>query len=124
MSALYNVYVSKPFALTYEGIASPWSPRMRAWTGDPVPESLVRKRSPLELQGAAVFQYKNCRNCHALEGRGGMRGPDLAGVGARLTLDQLIDQISNGTPGGGKNRSRSLAPISTNSSSTWPPKTW
>jgi ubiquinol-cytochrome c reductase cytochrome b subunit len=53
------------------------------------------------LMGAVVFQNKNCRNCHALEGVGGERGPDLTLVGARLTRDQLIDQISNGTPGGG-----------------------
>ena len=48
-----------------------------------------------------MFQNKNCRNCHALEGIGGRRGPDLTAVGTRLTRDQLIDQISNGTPGGG-----------------------
>src|SRR5262249_9443420 len=55
---------------------------------------------PLQLQGAALFQNKNCRNCHALEGSGGKRGPDLTTVGTRLTRNQLIDQISNGTPGG------------------------
>ena len=44
-----------------------------------------------------VFQNKNCRNCHALDGIGGRRGPDLTTVGTRLTRDQLIDQISNGT---------------------------
>ena len=48
-----------------------------------------------------MFQNKNCRNCHALEGSGGRRGPDLTTVGTRLTRDQLIDQVSNGTPGGG-----------------------
>ena len=48
-----------------------------------------------------MFQNKNCRNCHALEGVGGRRGPDLTAVGTRLTRDQLIDQVSNGTPGGG-----------------------
>ena len=48
-----------------------------------------------------MFQNKNCRNCHALDGIGGRRGPDLTIVGTRLTRDQLIDQISNGTPGGG-----------------------
>jgi len=48
-----------------------------------------------------VFQTKQCRNCHILGDSGGRRGPDLTYVGARLTADQLIDQISNGTPGGG-----------------------
>jgi len=87
--------------LTYQGVTSPWSPEMTAWSGDPVPEQLVRNSSPLRLQGALVFQNKNCRNCHALEGQGGRRGPDLTTVGTRLTPDQLIDQVSNGTPGGG-----------------------
>src|SRR5205807_251163 len=87
--------------LTYQGATSPWSPKMTAWSSDPVPENLVRNSTPLQLQGAVIFQFKNCRNCHALEGVGGRRGPDLTGVGARLTENQLIDQVSNGTPGGG-----------------------
>jgi ubiquinol-cytochrome c reductase cytochrome b subunit len=87
--------------LTYQGATSPWSPEMTAWSGDPVPEDMVRDRAPLRLQGALVFQNKDCRNCHALEGSGGRRGPDLTAVGTRLTRDQLIDQVSNGTPGGG-----------------------
>jgi ubiquinol-cytochrome c reductase cytochrome b subunit len=87
--------------LTYLGATSPWSPQMTAWSGDPVPEDLVRRSTVLELQGALVFQNKNCRNCHALEEIGGQRGPDLTAVATRLTRDQLIDQVSNGTPGGG-----------------------
>lgn len=91
--------------LTYLGHVSPWSPKMTAWSGDAVPVSLIksdtRKISPVELQGAVVFQNKQCRNCHALEGIGGTRGPDLTKVGTQLTHDQLIDQVSNGTPGGG-----------------------
>ena len=87
--------------LTHYGAPEPWSPVMGAWSGDPVPEDLVKASTPLQLQGAVVLQNKQCRNCHALEGIGGRRGPDLSGVGARLTHDQLIDQISNGTPGGG-----------------------
>ena len=87
--------------LTYEGTSAPWSPDMTAWSGTPVPEAFVRHSSPLALQGALVFQNANCRNCHALDGTGGRRGPDLSSVGTRLTRDQLIDQISNGTPGGG-----------------------
>ena len=87
--------------LTYEGATAPWSPKMTAWTSDPIPERIVKESSPTQLQGALVFQYMNCRNCHALDGVGGRRGPDLTTVGARLTRNQLIDQVSNGTPGGG-----------------------
>ena len=87
--------------LTYEGATSPWSPVMTAWSGDAVPERLVKASTPVQLQGAVVFQNKNCRNCHALDGIGGRRGPDLTTIGTRLTADQIIDQVSNGTPGGG-----------------------
>lgn len=87
--------------LTYEGTTAPWSPEMTAWSSDPIPEDIVQKSTPSQLQGALVFQNKSCRNCHALEGVGGRRGPDLTTVGTRLTRDQLIDQVSNGTPGGG-----------------------
>jgi ubiquinol-cytochrome c reductase cytochrome b subunit len=90
--------------LTHLGHTAPWSPVMTAWSADPVPTSIIKStppRTPLELQGAVVFQNKQCRNCHALDGLGGKRGPDLTFVGMRLTHDQLIDQVSNGTPGGG-----------------------
>lgn len=87
--------------LTYLGATAPWSPKMEAWTGDPVPVSIVERSNVSQLVGGAVFQFKNCRNCHALDGIGGVRGPDLTTVGTRLTRDQLIVQVSNGTPGGG-----------------------
>jgi len=87
--------------LTYQGHTAPWSPDMDAWSADAVPVAMVEQGSPLQLQGMAVFQNKTCRNCHALEGLGGRRGPDLSTIGTRLTRDQLINQISNGTPGGG-----------------------
>ena len=87
--------------LTYQGVAAPWSPQMSAWSSDSIPVAIVRESIPIQLQGALVFQNKNCRNCHAIAGIGGQRGPDLAVVGTRLTRDQLIDQVSNGTPGGG-----------------------
>lgn len=88
-------------ALSYEGATAPWSPKMNAWTADAIPARMVEGASPVELQGAIVFQYKNCRNCHALDGVGGFRGPDLSTIGAEMTRNQLIDQISNGSPGGG-----------------------
>ena len=56
--------------LTYYGATEPWSPVMGAWSGDAVPEDLVKASTPLQLQGAVVLQNKQCRNCHALEGVG------------------------------------------------------
>src|SRR5262249_8203235 len=87
--------------LTYQGATSPWSPKMTAWSGDPIPERLVRNSTPLRRQGAALFRSKDRRTGHPREGSGGQRGPALRSVGTRLTRGQLIDQVSNGTPGGG-----------------------
>jgi ubiquinol-cytochrome c reductase cytochrome b subunit len=75
---------------------APWSPHMNAWSGDPVPERLLRGTTALERQGALVFQVKQCRNCHALGDSGGQRGPDLDSVAVRLTQDQLIRQVIQG----------------------------
>lgn len=94
--------------LTYLGQTSPWSPDMKAWSGAETPREFVEGRSPLELQGLAVLQNKQCRNCHAIDGIGGHRGPDLADVGTRLTKDQLVRQIIQGggnMPAYGKNLS-------------------
>ena len=78
------------------GVQEPWSPHMTAWSGEPVPVPLIEDLSPKELQGAAVLQQKSCRNCHALDGRGGQRGPDLTDVATRLTRDQLVRQVIQG----------------------------
>jgi ubiquinol-cytochrome c reductase cytochrome b subunit len=78
------------------GVAVPWSPVMDAWTGLSTPTRYVTGRTPLELQGALVLQNKQCRNCHALGGEGGQRGPTLDGVATRLTQDQLIRQVLQG----------------------------
>lgn len=82
--------------LAAEGIRSPWSPQMDAWSGEPVQPQFVEGRTPLELQGALVLQAKQCRNCHALAGKGGQRGPDLTDVGSRLTGDELVRQVLQG----------------------------
>ena len=72
---------------------TPWSPQMNAWSGAAVPIEFLDKRTPLERQGANVFQEKQCRNCHAIGGSGGQRGPALDDVATRLTEDQLIRQV-------------------------------
>ena len=82
--------------LGWYGHTSPWSPQMDAWSGEPVPPDIVKRLTPLELQGAVVFQNKCCRNCHALEGSGGRRGPDLTDVGRRLNNEALVRQVVQG----------------------------
>jgi ubiquinol-cytochrome c reductase cytochrome b subunit len=82
--------------LAYMGETSPWSPRMNAWSSDPVPVEYVRGRTPLEIHGALVLQNKQCRNCHSLGGVGGQRGPALDGVASRLTADQMVRQVIQG----------------------------
>ena len=93
---------------TFTRLASyaPWSPVMNAWSGDPIPVNLLNGRSPLERQGALVFQGKQCRNCHSIGGSGGKRGPALDDVATTLTPDQLVRQVMQGggnMPAYGKN---------------------
>jgi ubiquinol-cytochrome c reductase cytochrome b subunit len=83
-------------ALTHLGQYTPWSPKMEAWSGDAVPVHFVKNTTPLERQGALVFQSKQCRNCHQLGGAGGRRGPELDDVATRLTEDQLVRQVLQG----------------------------
>jgi ubiquinol-cytochrome c reductase cytochrome b subunit len=83
-------------ALTQLGTYAPWSPKMDAWSSAAVPPHLLAGRTALERQGAVVLQEKQCRNCHALGGEGGQRGPALDTVAARLTGDQLIRQVLQG----------------------------
>ncbi len=81
---------------------------MDAWSSEPIPPEYVKGRSALERQGALVFQSKQCHNCHALDGKGGQRGPALDVVAVRLTQDQLIRQVIQGggnMPAYGKNLS-------------------
>jgi ubiquinol-cytochrome c reductase cytochrome b subunit len=85
---------------------SPWSPVMNAWSGDAVPVGFLNGRTPLERQGALVFQGKQCRNCHSIGGSGGLRGPELDRVAVRMTHDQLVRQVVQGggnMPAYGKN---------------------
>jgi ubiquinol-cytochrome c reductase cytochrome b subunit len=82
--------------LTRLGQTTPWSPKMNAWTGDAVQPKFLKGRTPLQRQGALVFQNMQCRNCHSLDGVGGKRGPELDTVATRLTEGQLIRQVLQG----------------------------
>jgi len=78
------------------GTYTPWSPIMDAWTSDPTPTQYLRGRTPLERQGALVLQEKQCRDCHSLGGLGGLRGPSLDSIAARMTEDQITRQVLQG----------------------------
>jgi len=94
--------------MTHLGGSTPWSPKMDAWSGEPIPTQYLEHTSALERQGALVFQAKQCHNCHALDNKGGERGPTLDKVAVRLTEDQLIRQVIQGggnMPAYGKNLS-------------------
>jgi ubiquinol-cytochrome c reductase cytochrome b subunit len=94
--------------LSYAGLTGPWSPHMEAWKGLELKPQFVKDRTPLELQGALVFQNKQCRNCHVIGQEGGHRGPDLTRVATRMTSPQLVRQVIQGggnMPAYGKNLS-------------------
>jgi ubiquinol-cytochrome c reductase cytochrome b subunit len=78
------------------GTYTPWSPIMDAWTSDSIPATYLHNRTPLERQGAIVLQNKQCRNCHSIAGAGGLRGPALDAIAARMTEDQMIRQVLQG----------------------------
>jgi ubiquinol-cytochrome c reductase cytochrome b subunit len=82
--------------LTHLGTYIPWSPIMDAWTADPIPTVYLQDRTPLERQGALLLQDKQCRNCHSVGGKGGLRGPALDGIANRMTEDQIIRQVLQG----------------------------
>jgi ubiquinol-cytochrome c reductase cytochrome b subunit len=82
--------------LTRLGTYTPWSPIMDAWTRDPIPVAYLHDRTPLERQGAIILQNKQCRDCHSIGGAGGLRGPALDSIAARMTEDQMIRQVLQG----------------------------
>ena len=83
-------------AFTRLGTYTPWSPIMDAWSSAPIPPKLLLNRTPLERQGALVFEDKQCRDCHSLAGYGGQRGPALDDIASRMTEDQIIHQVLQG----------------------------
>jgi ubiquinol-cytochrome c reductase cytochrome b subunit len=106
--AVLTILLSAVVLGTFTNLANhtPWSPVMDASTAAAIPEKFVTGRTPFEVQGALVFQSKQCHNCHSLGDIGGKRGPALDAVAVRLTADQLVRQVLQGggnMPAYGKN---------------------
>jgi ubiquinol-cytochrome c reductase cytochrome b subunit len=77
------------------GERADWSPDFEA---KPLPASVVRDQRPEVVEGARLFHVKGCEFCHAVEGYGGRRGPDLSDVAARMKPDEITARITNGGP--------------------------
>jgi ubiquinol-cytochrome c reductase cytochrome b subunit len=75
------------------GERSYWSPDFSA---QPLPEQVVAATSGPVADGAQLFYDKGCEYCHMIEGYGGRRGPNLSGIGNRLTPDEMTVRILNG----------------------------
>jgi len=48
------------------------------------------------VRGAHAFAGNGCPQCHTIRHSGGAKGPDLSGVGRRLSEEQIRTQILNG----------------------------
>jgi putative heme-binding domain-containing protein len=69
------------------------------WTMDTLSGALQRDASrqveqlQATLDGEALFREARCVECHRFRGRGGSSGPDLTGVGSRLSEADLLRAI-------------------------------
>jgi ubiquinol-cytochrome c reductase cytochrome b subunit len=72
---------------------APWSPHFEV---QPLSAQVVGTTSGPVAQGAQLFNAKGCQYCHAVNGQGGSRGPDLTNVANRLPQEQITIRILNG----------------------------
>jgi len=77
------------------GERAPWSPDFAA---KPLSATVVRDTTPEVVEGARLFYTKGCEFCHAINGEGGQRGPDLTLVATRMTPLEIVGRIANGGP--------------------------
>ncbi|HEY7480766.1 MAG TPA: cytochrome b N-terminal domain-containing protein [Gemmatimonadales bacterium] len=96
MAALLVVFIWTMIVVFWvAGERAPWSPDFDA---QPLPAQVVGSGGPEVTRGAQLFHEKGCQFCHAVQGLGGERGPDLTDVAARMSSDQMTARITNGSP--------------------------
>lgn len=73
-----------------------------AWSPDfdvaALPAQVVRSDDPAVVRGAKLYHDKGCAFCHAIQGYGGERGPELSNVADRMTSDQMTARSTSGGP--------------------------
>ncbi|WP_035348624.1 c-type cytochrome [Edaphobacter aggregans] len=63
----------------------------------PAPSPAEPVSTDPRIRGAQAFASSGCPQCHTIRGNGGVKGPDLSGVGRRLNDEQIRAQIQNGS---------------------------
>jgi mono/diheme cytochrome c family protein len=76
-------------------VAAQDSPDSAASPKKTSPSSAAVSNDP-RIRGAQAFAESGCPQCHTIRHSGGTKGPDLSGVGRRLTEEQIRNQIVNG----------------------------
>jgi ubiquinol-cytochrome c reductase cytochrome b subunit len=76
--------------LTYTGLEAPWAP---AFDTRPLTAQELGVAEGPTLQGAGIFFMQGCQYCHAVDGKGGSRGPELTNVRSRLSEAQIRQRI-------------------------------
>jgi putative heme-binding domain-containing protein len=67
---------------------------VREWTMEDLLPKLDQIKTGRSFEkGQAAFKQAGCNQCHRFAGDGGSVGPDLAGVGKRLSLHDLLESI-------------------------------
>src|SRR4029077_20009278 len=72
----------------------PEHPFVRDWKLEDLLPSLDKVKTGRSFEaGKAAFKQAGCGQCHRFAGEGGSVGPDLAGVGRRLSLHDLLESM-------------------------------
>jgi ubiquinol-cytochrome c reductase cytochrome b subunit len=79
--------------LTVLGFRAPWSP---AYDTIPLGPAELGVESGPVVEGAQVFYDRGCQYCHTVLGRGGLYGPDLTEVIARISAQETTVRIVQG----------------------------
>ena len=82
-------------SLLYIGFKKPWSPHFKT---KKITEEIVAGPSPDVLNGIHLYNAEGCLYCHKMGDKGGIRGPDLTNVQNRMSREQLVLRIINGSP--------------------------
>ncbi len=75
------------------GVIAPWTPHFDA---KPLDARQIGATSGPVFDGAQLFYNKGCEYCHAIDGDGGIRGPDLTHIADRVPVPNMIAVIASG----------------------------